>query len=186
MKIIDMHSALGHQARLCPANGRGARPAAGDVAFGPGLQDRRRDGPVFSRQRCARDPRSRLLEVSAARANAISPRLFLRYRARASRCDFGPLVSYRPVDGSRRNKGTAPLHRQSRRFCRLCGVCVQIAAGQRSIYAPFYKLCIEAGIPILFFVGTTGLGAGLPGGGGVILDNCHPRHLDLWQCTTPS
>jgi hypothetical protein len=40
-------------------------------------------------------------------------------------------------------------------------------------------LCIEAGIPILFFVGTTGLGAGLPGGGGVILDNCHPRHLDL-------
>ena len=23
-----------------------------------------------------------------------------------------------------------------------------------------------------------GLGAGLPGGGGVILDDCHPRHLD--------
>jgi hypothetical protein len=45
-------------------------------------------------------------------------------------------------------------------------------------YDPFYKLCIEAGIPVLIFVGTTGLGAGLPGGGGVILDNCHPRHLD--------
>ena len=51
--------------------------------------------------------------------------------------------------------------------------------GSDPSYAPFYKLCIEAGIPILFFVGTTGLGAGLPGGGGVILDNCHPRHLDL-------
>ena len=45
-------------------------------------------------------------------------------------------------------------------------------------YDPYYKLCIEAGIPVLIFVGTTGLGAGLPGGGGVILDHCHPRHLD--------
>ena len=46
------------------------------------------------------------------------------------------------------------------------------------VYDPYYKLCIEAGIPVLIFVGTTGLGAGLPGGGGVILDHCHPRHLD--------
>ena len=45
-------------------------------------------------------------------------------------------------------------------------------------WQPFYKLCIEAGIPVLIFVGTTGLGAGLPGGNGVLLDNCHPRHLD--------
>src|SRR6185437_5577248 len=46
-------------------------------------------------------------------------------------------------------------------------------------YDPYYNLCIEAGIPVLIFVGTTGLGAGLPGGGGVILDHCHPRHLDM-------
>jgi len=46
-------------------------------------------------------------------------------------------------------------------------------------YAPFYRLCIEANVPALIFVGTTGLGAGLPGGGGVILDHCHPRHLDF-------
>ena len=45
-------------------------------------------------------------------------------------------------------------------------------------YDPFYKLCIEARIPVLIFVGSTGLGAGLPGGDGVILDNCHPRHLE--------
>jgi predicted TIM-barrel fold metal-dependent hydrolase len=43
---------------------------------------------------------------------------------------------------------------------------------------PFYDLCIEARIPALIFVGNTGLGAGLPGGGGVLLDDCHPRHLD--------
>jgi len=52
-------------------------------------------------------------------------------------------------------------------------------------YDPFYKLCIEAGIPVLIFVGTTGLGAGLPGGGGVILDHCHPRHLDLVAARYP-
>jgi uncharacterized protein len=45
-------------------------------------------------------------------------------------------------------------------------------------WTPFYELCIEAQIPALIFVGTTGLGAGLPGGGGVLLDDCHPRHLD--------
>lgn len=45
-------------------------------------------------------------------------------------------------------------------------------------FEPYYRLCIEAGIPVLIFVGTTGLGAGLPGGNGVVLDDCHPRHLD--------
>jgi hypothetical protein len=45
-------------------------------------------------------------------------------------------------------------------------------------WKPFYELCIEASIPALIFVGTTGLGAGLPGGGGILLDDCHPRHLD--------
>jgi len=46
------------------------------------------------------------------------------------------------------------------------------------VWKPFYELCIEAKIPALIFVGTTGLGAGLPGGGGILLDDCHPRHLD--------
>jgi predicted TIM-barrel fold metal-dependent hydrolase len=45
-------------------------------------------------------------------------------------------------------------------------------------WRPFYDVCIEARIPVLIFVGTTGLGAGLPGGDGIILDHCHPRHLD--------
>ena len=45
-------------------------------------------------------------------------------------------------------------------------------------WKPFYDLCIEARLPALIFVGTTGLGAGLPGGGGILLDDCHPRHLD--------
>jgi uncharacterized protein len=45
-------------------------------------------------------------------------------------------------------------------------------------YRPLYELCIEARAPVLIMVGTTGLGAGRPGGGGVRLDFSHPRHLD--------
>lgn len=52
-------------------------------------------------------------------------------------------------------------------------------------WQPFYKLCIEAKAPALIFVGHTGLGAGLPGGMGVILDHCHPRHLDMVAARNP-
>jgi predicted TIM-barrel fold metal-dependent hydrolase len=52
-------------------------------------------------------------------------------------------------------------------------------------YDPYYRLCIDANVPVLIFVGTTGLGAGLPGGGGVLLDNCHPRHLDWVAANYP-
>ena len=45
-------------------------------------------------------------------------------------------------------------------------------------YAPFYKLCIEARVPALIMVGYTGIGATLPGGGGVRLECSHPRYLD--------
>jgi predicted TIM-barrel fold metal-dependent hydrolase len=47
-----------------------------------------------------------------------------------------------------------------------------------AMYEPLYKLCADARIPVLVMVGTTGLGAGQPGGGGVRLDASHPRHLD--------
>ncbi len=62
-----------------------------------------------------------------------------------------------------------------------CGLAVS-ASGSLPVndpaWAPFYKLCIEAKVPALIFVGTTGLGAGLPGGGGIRLESCHPRYLD--------
>jgi uncharacterized protein len=52
-------------------------------------------------------------------------------------------------------------------------------------WEPFYKMCIEANVPALIFVGTTGLGSGMPGGNGIILDNCHPRHLDYVAARYP-
>ena len=54
---------------------------------------------------------------------------------------------------------------------------LNVAANDPS-YRPLYELCIDARAPVLIMVGTTGLGAGRPGGGGVRLDFSHPRHLD--------
>jgi predicted TIM-barrel fold metal-dependent hydrolase len=51
---------------------------------------------------------------------------------------------------------------------------------------PFYDLCIQAKVPALIFVGTTGLGAGLRGGMGIVLDHSHPRHLDLVAARFPA
>ena len=53
------------------------------------------------------------------------------------------------------------------------------------IYDPFYEVSVAAKRPVLVFVGTTGAGAGLPGGGGMILDHCHPRHVDILAAHRP-
>ena len=52
-------------------------------------------------------------------------------------------------------------------------------------YAPYYKYCIDTRTPVLVMVGYTGLGATLPGGGGVILDYSHPRHVDALAAHYP-
>jgi predicted TIM-barrel fold metal-dependent hydrolase len=54
-----------------------------------------------------------------------------------------------------------------------------------AIYDPFYDVSVAANRPVLVFVGTTGAGAGLPGGGGMILDHCHPRHVDALAARRP-
>ena len=45
-------------------------------------------------------------------------------------------------------------------------------------WEPFYQLSIEAKRPIMILTGLTGIGQGLPGGDGYILDHGHPRHID--------
>src|SRR5207247_2378024 len=52
-------------------------------------------------------------------------------------------------------------------------------------YAPLYELCLETRAPVLIMVGTTGLGAGRPGGAGVKLAFSHPRHVDDVAATFP-
>ena len=46
------------------------------------------------------------------------------------------------------------------------------------VWNPFYQLSLEADRPIMILTGLTGIGQGLPGGGGYILDHGHPRHID--------
>lgn len=46
------------------------------------------------------------------------------------------------------------------------------------VWDPFYKLSIEIGAPVLIMTGLTGIGQGLPGGKGIILEDGHPRHVD--------
>ncbi|RYF31884.1 MAG: amidohydrolase [Comamonadaceae bacterium] len=64
------------------------------------------------------------------------------------------------------------------------GAGLNIAASD-PVYEPLYALCEEAGIPVLILVGTTALGVGVPGGGGVQIEFSHPRHLDQVAATHP-
>lgn len=43
---------------------------------------------------------------------------------------------------------------------------------------PFYKAAIDASSPVMILCGLTGVGQGLPGGKGIVLDDGHPRHID--------
>jgi uncharacterized protein len=47
----------------------------------------------------------------------------------------------------------------------------------RSVY-PLYEVIAEAGLPALFHTGHSGIGTGLPGGGGIRLKYSNPMHVD--------
>lgn len=51
------------------------------------------------------------------------------------------------------------------------------APDDRRFYA-LYAACVELSVPVLFHTGTTGLGLGLPGGGGIKLGYSRPELLD--------
>lgn len=46
------------------------------------------------------------------------------------------------------------------------------------LWDPFYQRSMDAGVPVMILTGLTGIGQGLPGGGGIKLDDGHPRHID--------
>jgi predicted TIM-barrel fold metal-dependent hydrolase len=50
---------------------------------------------------------------------------------------------------------------------------------------PFYELSIETKRPVMILVGLTGMGQGVRGGNGVILDHGHPRHVDAVAARYP-
>lgn len=50
---------------------------------------------------------------------------------------------------------------------------------------PFYELAIETGTPVMIMTGLTGIGQGTPGGQGIVLDDGHPRHIDIAAARYP-
>lgn len=68
------------------------------------------------------------------------------------------------------------------------GIVGQMAGGYPAsdpIWDPFYKVSIDAGIPVLIHSGLTGIGQGQPGGKGILLENGHPRHIDAVAARFP-
>lgn len=53
------------------------------------------------------------------------------------------------------------------------------------VWDPFYKASIDVGAPVLIHTGLTGIGQGFPGGGGIVLDDAHPRHVDIVAARFP-
>ena len=50
---------------------------------------------------------------------------------------------------------------------------------------PLYKVSIDANLPVLIMVGLTGIGQGVAGGKGIVLDDGHPRHVDAVAARFP-
>jgi uncharacterized protein len=100
-------------------------------------------------------------------------------------CVLGNWINVEPAAGK---PALDEFERCLRAKAGFCGLAV---SGSGSLPAsdpawePFYRLCMEAGVPALIFVGTTGYGAGLPGGAGIRLDSTHPRHLDEVAASHP-
>jgi predicted TIM-barrel fold metal-dependent hydrolase len=63
---------------------------------------------------------------------------------------------------------------------------LQAFAPSDPAFFPLFARITELGIPALFHTGTSGLGAGMPGGGGVRLEYSRPIHLDALAVEFPS
>jgi len=69
------------------------------------------------------------------------------------------------------------------------GICVngQVTGVPASdpLWNPFYERSIDLGLPVMILCGLTGVGQGLPGGRGIVLDDGHPRHVDAVAARYP-
>lgn len=78
--------------------------------------------------------------------------------------------------------GVEELDRVRQANAGVTGLAVSAVGNRRVItdpsFTPFYEYCVDHRMPVMFFVGFTGIGAGLPGGAGVLLDWSHPRFID--------
>jgi len=52
-------------------------------------------------------------------------------------------------------------------------------------FAPLFETINGLGVPVLIDVGTTGMGAGMPGGSGAVLRHAHPQAVDALAAAFP-
>jgi len=52
-------------------------------------------------------------------------------------------------------------------------------------FTRLFETIQELGVPVMIDVGTTGMGAGMPGGSGAVLRHAHPQSVDLLAATFP-
>ncbi len=53
------------------------------------------------------------------------------------------------------------------------------------MWFPFYEISIETHTPVMIMTGLTGIGQGVRGGYGIVLDHGHPRHVDMVAARYP-
>lgn len=86
------------------------------------------------------------------------------------------------IDPRHGEKGAQELERCIKSSKGFIGYCVSASgmgfAADDPVYRPYYEVLQAHKRPALILVGHTGSGAGLPGGGGIRLDLCHPRYVD--------
>ncbi len=129
-------------------------------------------------------PRFRLHQVSCApeQAAPLHDYGFATQRA-ARQCDHRQLAAFPARAGRARTGRIPPLSRSGRGGRRVRRAVPYRAAAalpaSDPAWFPFYELCIEAKVPALIFVGTTGLGAGFRGGMGIVLDIPATRAISM-------
>lgn len=92
------------------------------------------------------------------------------------------LGNWLQIDPRLGDKGAQELDRCIRSSSGFVGYCVSGSgmgfAADDPVYRPFYEVLQAHQRPVLILVGYNGSGAGLRGGGGVLLDLSHPRYVD--------
>jgi len=92
---------------------------------------------------------------------------------------FGQWLQFDPRRGAESIKEFERCVSKNSGFVGFCvnGQVTGVPAGD-PLWDPFYKTSVDAGLPVMILTGLTGIGQGLPGGKGILLDDGHPRHID--------
>ena len=97
--------------------------------------------------------------------------------AAANRDIVIPFASIDPMRGPEAIREARRLVAAGARGLKLHPPLQQFAANDRLAY-PLYEVFAEAGLPVLFHTGHSGIGTGMPGGGGIRLKYGNPMDID--------